>query len=51
MLHTVTYGKYYFQEMTVEGQRWVWDVAFSADSQYMFTGKLLFLYIAKNVPL
>ena len=25
------------QEMTVEGQRWVWDVAFSADSQYMFT--------------
>ena len=23
--------------MTVEGQRWVWDVAFSADSQYMFT--------------
>ena len=25
------------QELTVEGQRWVWDVAFSADSQYMFT--------------
>ena len=27
----------FFQELTVEGQRWVWDVAFSADSQYMFT--------------
>ena len=26
-----------FQELTVEGQRWVWDIQFSADSQYMFT--------------
>lgn len=24
-------------ELTVENQRWVWDVAFSADSRYLFT--------------
>ena len=23
--------------MRAENQRWVWDVAFSADSQYLFT--------------
>lgn len=28
------------QELKQENQRWVWDVAFSADSQYMFTGEL-----------
>jgi len=27
----------HIKELTVEGQRWVWDIQFSADSQYMFT--------------
>ena len=35
-LYTYKY-KFLFQELTVEGQRWVWDIQFSADSQYMFT--------------
>jgi G protein beta subunit-like protein len=26
------------QELRHEAQRWVWDVAFSADSQYLLTG-------------
>ncbi len=26
-----------WQELNAENQRWVWDVAFSADSQYLFT--------------
>ena len=26
-----------FQELIVKNQRWVWDVAFSADSQYVLT--------------
>lgn len=26
-----------FQELAVPHQRWVWDVAFSADSQYVLT--------------
>lgn len=26
------------QELKTEAQRWVWDVAFSADSQYVITG-------------
>lgn len=25
------------QELTAQDQRWVWDIAFSADSQYLFT--------------
>lgn len=27
------------QELKQENQRWVWDAAFSSDSQYVFTGK------------
>lgn len=27
------------QELKTEAQRWVWDLAFSADSQYILTGK------------
>lgn len=27
------------QELKHDYQRWVWDAAFSADSQYVFTGK------------
>lgn len=28
------------QELKQENQRWVWDAAFSADGQYVFTGQL-----------
>lgn len=34
------------KELKHESQRWVWDAAFSADSQYIFTGKKHF-----NLPL
>jgi len=27
------------QELTCDAQRWVWDAAFSLDSQYVVTGK------------
>lgn len=27
-----------------EAKRWVWDAAFSADSQYIFTGNNIFLF-------
>lgn len=27
------------QELTQDNQRWVWDAAWSLDSQYVFTGK------------
>lgn len=30
------------QELKQQNQRWVWDAAFSADSQYVFTGKYAF---------
>jgi len=26
-------------ELTYTGQRWVWDAAFTGDSQYLLTGK------------
>lgn len=29
--------------LTTSNQRWVWDVAFSNDSQYVVTGKLTFV--------
>ena len=28
---------FYFQEMKVTSQKWVWDLAFSSDSNYLFT--------------
>lgn len=33
------------KELTHTSQRWVWDAAFSADSQYVFTGKCSFYMI------
>lgn len=27
------------QELKQENQRWVWDAAFSSDSEYVFTGE------------
>lgn len=30
------------QELKQEHQRWVWDAAFSADNQYLFTGKFIY---------
>lgn len=27
----------FFQELHIKDQRWVWDLAFSADSQYLLT--------------
>lgn len=29
------------RELKQEGQRWVWDAAFSGDDQYIFSGKLI----------
>jgi len=37
-----------FSEVQVlqhEAKRWVWDAAFSADSQYIFTGKYRIIFI------
>lgn len=31
-------------ELRDSSQRWVWDVAFSADSQHVVTGKLFYLF-------
>lgn len=31
-------------ELKRENQRWVWDAAFSSDSQYIFTGKKVLFY-------
>jgi len=41
------------QELRHEAQRWVWDAAFSADSQYILTGSLasyIILVILTNIP-
>lgn len=32
-------------ELKEQSQRWVWDCAFSSDSQYIITGKVLLLQI------
>lgn len=44
-----------FSEVQVlqhEAKRWVWDAAFSADSQYIFTGKYcIFLLFLNPFPL
>ena len=33
------------RELSAPSQKWVWDLAFSADSQYIFTGKIIFIPI------
>lgn len=43
-----------FSEMQVfqhESKRWVWDAAFSADSQYIFTGKYILTIDSINIIL
>lgn len=32
------------QELKHDSQRWVWDAAFSADSNYLITGKLVLIH-------
>lgn len=34
-------------ELHCAGQRWVWDAAFTGDSQYVLTGKLNFVYLLR----
>ena len=36
--------------MTEEKQRWVWDIAFSADSQYLFTASSDNLARLSSIP-
>jgi len=31
------FGALFLQELSVDNQRWVWDLEFSADSRYLFT--------------
>lgn len=37
------------QELKHDDQRWVWDAAFSADSQYIFTGRLTYFLRNSNL--